>query len=111
MGRGCQAENRGAVGNDCHQVALAGVFVGQLRVASDFAYWFGYAGAVGQRQIAGSSGGLGELDTQLPWTRISVIFESGSFQIRHVGIPLFTVLDRRTAEDTDRKRTRLNSSH
>jgi len=29
-----------------------------------------------------------------------VIFESGSFQIRHVGIPLFTVLDRRTAEDT-----------
>ena len=28
-----------------------------------------------------------------------MIFESGSFQIRHIGIPLFTV-GRRTAEDT-----------
>ncbi|VVN49397.1 hypothetical protein PS639_06362 [Pseudomonas fluorescens] len=76
-----QAKNGGAIGNDCNQVALAGVFVSQLRIAGDFAYWFGYAGAVGQRQVAGGSGGLGELDTQLPWTRMGVIFESGSFQI------------------------------
>ena len=31
-----QAENRGAVGNHCHQVALAGVLVGQLGIAGDF---------------------------------------------------------------------------
>ncbi|AHZ70139.1 hypothetical protein OU5_3060 [Pseudomonas mandelii JR-1] len=30
---------------------------------------------------------------------MGMIFESGSFQIRHVGIPLL-LLDRRTAEDT-----------
>ncbi len=94
-----QAQNRGAIGNDCNQVAFAGVFVGQFRVASDFAYWFGYAGAVGQRQVAGGSGGLGELDTQLTWTRMGVIFESGSFQIRHGGIPLL-LLDRLVSEDT-----------
>ncbi|MNS62396.1 hypothetical protein D3C72_954550 [compost metagenome] len=94
-----QAENRGAIGNDCNQVAFAGVLVGQFRIAGDLAYWFGYARAVGQRQVASGSSGLGELDTQLPWTRIGVIFESGSFQIRHFGIPLL-LLDRLVSEDT-----------
>ncbi|VVO23141.1 hypothetical protein PS691_04344 [Pseudomonas fluorescens] len=94
-----QAENRGAIGNHCNQIALAGVLVGEFRVAGNFADWFGYTGAVGQRQVASGSGGFGELDTQLSWTRMGMIFESGSFQIRHIGIPLFTV-GRRTAEDT-----------
>ncbi|MCY1412906.1 hypothetical protein D9M71_283250 [compost metagenome] len=76
-----QAKNRGAVGNHCYQVALAGVLVGQFRVASDFAHRFGYARAVGQRQVACGGGGFGELYAQFPRTRLSMVFESGSFQI------------------------------
>ncbi len=88
-----QAENRGAIGNHCNQVAFAGVLVRQFRIAGDFTYGLGNARAVGQRQIAGSGSGFGELYTQLSWTRMGVIFESGSFQIRHIGIPLLLLVD------------------
>ncbi len=76
-----QAEDGSAVGNDCYQIALAGVLVGQLWIASDFTYRLGDARAVGQGQVASSRSRLGELDAQFPRTRLSMVFESGSFQI------------------------------
>jgi len=76
-----QTEDGGAIGNHCNKVALAGVFVGQLRITADFTHRFCNAWAVGQGEITGGGGGLGELDAQFPRTRLSVIFESGGFQV------------------------------
>ena len=53
-----QAENRGAVGNHCHQVALAGVLVGQLGIAGDFTHRLGDTRAVGQGQVQAVAVGL-----------------------------------------------------
>ncbi|MNN47938.1 hypothetical protein D3C81_1623820 [compost metagenome] len=84
-----QAENRGAVGNHRHQVALAGVLEGQLGIAGDLAHRLGNAGTVGQGQVARGGSGLGQLDTQLAGTGMSVILERGGFQIRHIGASTF----------------------
>src|SRR3990167_2253075 len=54
-----ETENRGTVGNDCHQIAFAGVAVRQLRITRDFAHRLSDARAVGQGQIACGCGGLG----------------------------------------------------
>ena len=47
-----QAQHGGAVGNDCHQVAPCGVFVGSIRVFDDFLARRCHARRIGQRQIA-----------------------------------------------------------
>ncbi|MNE31642.1 hypothetical protein D3C80_1252190 [compost metagenome] len=95
-----QTENRGTVGNDSDQIALTGIAVSQLRITGDFPHRLGNTRAVGQRQITGSGSGLGQLDAQLTRTGFGVIFESGSFQIRHRGISAFWLLNRQAAEDT-----------
>ncbi|MNZ97461.1 hypothetical protein D3C78_1166990 [compost metagenome] len=80
-----QTEDRGAIGDDCHQVALAGVLEGQLGIAGDLANRLGNARAVGQGQVARGSRGLGQLNAQFAGTGLGVVLERGSFQIRHVG--------------------------
>ncbi|KPY93914.1 hypothetical protein ALO94_201237 [Pseudomonas syringae pv. spinaceae] len=76
-----EAENRGAIGNNCYQVAFAGVLVSQLGVTGNFTHGFSNARAVGQSQVTSGCGRLGEFDAQLPRTRIGMVFERGSFQI------------------------------
>src|SRR5690606_15386476 len=49
-----QTENGRTIGDDGHQVALAGVFVGVVRILSDFAHGLSDTRAVGQRQVARS---------------------------------------------------------
>ena len=84
-----ETENRGTVGNNCHQVALAGVAVCQLRITRNFTHGFSHTRAVGQSQITSSGSGLGQFHTQFARAGLSVVLESGSFQIRHVGYSRF----------------------
>ncbi len=70
-----QPQDGGAVGDDGHQVALAGVTVGIGRIGSDLAYRFGNARAVGQRQIASGLGGLGEGNGDFARDRLGVVVE------------------------------------
>ncbi len=104
-----QTENSGAIGDNRHQVALAGVAVSQLRIASDFAYRLGDARAIGQRKVTSGGGRLGELDAQLSRTGLGMVFERGSFQVSHVAFPLiFTGTDRRSSIRQERARSQAN---
>jgi hypothetical protein len=47
-----QAQDRGAVGDHRHQVALGGVFVGHVRIGGDGVDRHGDAGRIGQGQVA-----------------------------------------------------------
>ncbi|MNS45898.1 hypothetical protein D3C72_783780 [compost metagenome] len=76
-----QTEDGGAIGNHRNQVAFAGVFVSQLWITADFTHGLSNTWAVGQGEVTGGGGGLGEFDAQFPRTRLSVIFESGGFQV------------------------------
>jgi len=68
-----QAEHRGAVGDNRHQVATVGVLVGQLRVLLDLQAGLGHTWRVGQREIALGHTGLGRDDLGLSVPLSSVI--------------------------------------
>ena len=70
-----QPQDGGAVGDDGHQVALAGVAVGIGRVGGDFAHRLGDARAVGQGQIPRGLGGLGEGYGYLAGNGLGVVIE------------------------------------
>ncbi|MNZ60426.1 hypothetical protein D3C78_784950 [compost metagenome] len=89
-----QAENRGAVGNHRHQVALAGVLEGQLGITGDLADRLGHARAVRQRQVAGGNGRLGQLDAEFSGAGLGVIFESSGLEIRHFGTSAYNLLEK-----------------
>ncbi|MNQ84856.1 hypothetical protein D3C85_999960 [compost metagenome] len=70
-----QPQDGGAVGDDGHQVALAGVAVGIIGIGGDLAHRLGDARAVGQRQIAGGLGGFGKGDGYLAGNGLGVVIE------------------------------------
>ena len=70
-----EAQDGTAVGDHRHQVALAGVEVGVLRVVGDLANRLRHAGTVGQGQVPGAGGGLGELHRQLSGDGFRVIVQ------------------------------------
>ncbi|MCY1175521.1 hypothetical protein D9M73_157630 [compost metagenome] len=76
-----QTEDGSAIGNHRNQVAFAGVFVSQLWITANFAHRLCNTWAVGQGEVTGGGSGLGEFNAQFPRTRLSVIFESGGFQV------------------------------
>src|SRR5690606_16585794 len=78
-----QTQNCGAIGNHRHQVALAGVFEGIVRILGDFTHRLCNTRTVSQRQITRSGSRLGQLDAQLTRTRVGMVFERISSQIRH----------------------------
>ena len=47
-----QAQDRGAVGDHRHQVALGGVLVGEVRIFGDGQHRHGHARRIGQREVA-----------------------------------------------------------
>ena len=50
-------------------------------ITADFTHGLSNTWAVGQGEVTGGGCGLGEFDAQFPRTRLSVIFESGGFQV------------------------------
>ena len=76
-----QTEDGGAIGNHRNQVAFTGVFVSQLWITADFTHGLSNTWAVGQGEVTGGGSGFGEFDAQFPRTRLSVVFESGGFQV------------------------------
>ena len=61
-----QAEDRGAVGDHRHQVALGGIVVGEIRIAGDGQHRHGHAGGIGKRQVTLRRHGLGRQIAILP---------------------------------------------
>jgi hypothetical protein len=88
-----QAQDRGAVGDHRHQVALGGVVVGEVRVLGDRQDGHGDAGGVGQGQVALGGHRLGGDDADLPGGRIAVevqrflVREGLLFRVAHAAIP------------------------
>ena len=80
-----QTQNGGAVGDDGHQIALAGITVGIGRVGGDLAYRLGDTRAIGQRQIVGGLGRFGQGDGNFAGYRLGVVIESLLTQIGHGG--------------------------
>jgi hypothetical protein len=70
-----QAEDRGAVGDDRHQVAARGVLGGHGRIGGDFFAGIGHARRIGQRQVALVRQRLGRHDLDLAAGRAAVVFE------------------------------------
>ena len=68
-------EHRRAVRDDRHEVALARVLVGELRVLLDREAGPRHAGRVGQRQVALGQAGLRGDDLDLPGPRFLVVLE------------------------------------
>ena len=80
-----QTQNGSAVGDDGHQVALAGIAVGIGRVGGDLAHRLGNTRAVGQRQITGGFGRLGQGDGNFARYGLGVVIECFLTQIGHGG--------------------------
>jgi hypothetical protein len=75
-----QAQHRGAVGDDAHQVGARGVLGGQRRVLLDRQAGVGHAGRIGQRQVALVGQRLGRRDRDLAARGRTVVFERGVAQ-------------------------------
>ena len=72
-----QPQDRAAVGDNRHQVALGRVLVRIQRIGGDAPDWFGDARRVGEGEIALGAGRLGHLYADLSRARIRVIIECG----------------------------------
>ena len=75
-----QTQNRGAVSNYRHQIALVGIAIGQFRVGTDRAYRFRHAGAISQRQLVLGSTRLGGFNGEFARFGKLVIIESLLFE-------------------------------
>ena len=76
-----QAQHRGAVGDDGHQVGARGQVHRLGRVARDLHAGVGHAGRIGQRQVALGGHRLGRVDRDLARRRVAVVFECGFAQV------------------------------
>jgi hypothetical protein len=71
-----QAQHRGPVGDDAHQVAFGGVFVSEAGVALDFQARNGYSGSIGKTKIALGAAWLGRGYGHLACRRCGMVFQS-----------------------------------
>ena len=67
-----QAEDRGAIGNHGHEIALGGVVISKIGVVGDGAYRRRHARRVGQRQVTLRRHRLGRRDLELAGLRMGV---------------------------------------
>ena len=67
-----EPQDRGAVGDHRHQVALVGVVVGEVRILGDRQHRHGHARRVGQRQVALGGQRLGRRDLELAGLALAV---------------------------------------
>jgi hypothetical protein len=70
-----QPQDRGAIGNDRHQVALGGVVIGLAGVLLDLQAGHRDAGRIGQRQVALGGQGLGGADLELAGAATGMEFQ------------------------------------
>ncbi len=87
-----QAQHRGAIADDPHQVALARVDVGQRRVPLDFETRDGNSGRIGQAQITLRAAGLGGSHRQFAGWGSGMVFESVFGTDRHKLWPFAQIL-------------------
>jgi hypothetical protein len=88
---GPQAEHRGAVGDDGHQIAAAGIEGRRQGIGDDLLAGRRHPRRVGQGQVALIGQWLGRLDRQLARTRITVIIQRALSQFfRHLNFPKST---------------------
>jgi hypothetical protein len=81
-----QTQHGGAVGDDGHQVAAAGVLEGVDRVGHDLFAGGGHAGRIGQRQVPLIGQLLGGGDGHLPGRGELVVLERGAAQFGPFGL-------------------------
>ena len=74
-----QTQNRGTVGNDGHEIAFGGVFVGVQRIGVDFHARCGHARRIGQRQVVLSAQRLGGRDLDFAGIGVFVKAQCGFF--------------------------------
>ena len=67
-----EPEDRRAVGDDRHQVALVGVVVGEVGIPGDGQHRHGHARRVGERQVALRGQRLGRRDLELAGLALAV---------------------------------------
>ena len=72
-------QHRGAVGDNRHEVAARGVFIGGQRVGGDFQTGRGYAWRIRQRQIALGRQRFGRRNLNFAWYREFVKIEGALF--------------------------------
>ena len=88
-----QAQDRRAIGDHRHQIALGGIVVGKVGIAGDRLNGSGYAGGIGERQIPLCRHRLGRRHRDLSRGRIPVegqrlvVSEGGSVGFAHGPAP------------------------
>ena len=70
-----QPQHGGAVGDHGHEIALGGIAIGVFGIVPDRLDRFGYAGRVGQRQLAVGRKRFGDRNTELSGLRALVIIQ------------------------------------
>ena len=84
-----EPQNRRAIGNDRHQVAARGQFVGLQGVAVDFENRFRHAGRIGEREVALGGQRFGGLDFDFARPPHAVIFQGVVSGNAHPCSPVF----------------------